>query len=43
MRLLVNYDDVYDTFINEMNEQIERYKKEIIKPRKKNTSKTPKE
>jgi len=40
---LVNYDDAYDTFINEMNEQIERYKKEVIKPRKKNTSETPKE
>jgi len=31
----VQYDDAYDTFIMEMNEQIARYKQEVIAPRKK--------
>jgi len=35
---VVQYDEAYDTFITEMNEQIERYKQEVIPARKSATS-----
>jgi len=40
---VVQYDAAYDTFITEMNEQIERYKQEVITPRKKKDDNTPEE
>jgi len=31
---VVQYDDAYDTFINEQNEQIDYYKQNVLKKRK---------
>jgi len=41
---VVQYDDAYDTFINEQNEQIDYYKQNVLKKRKaaKKTNETEK-